>query len=476
MITGYRALPVLVLGLLSTVAQADAIRIDGRWLEDVYISSSENFHYVMDPRDGTVRNVRCSDVSDGDVVIDSDLKARQQLLREWETRRNGEEPETEEPEESVAIGTPGPANDGTGLAPGTRISEFEYLERKQLEDLVRFEAELEQWRERSPEEREQIFGDLVARIVEVQGEEALSAVAAEVARAEASLHLQELSSRSEEIEAAIGTSRASEAERLRELNQRASQSYYQGLLEDVLLRRLLWYPHLHFPHRPHRPDKPPQKPDPEMPDNPRHPRHPHRFHGLHPTFSDLILYNYWGATARESARAAAEAARIAQEEAAYREAQRQKLDALNRQASEVRRQQQAAEFEARRVARLANSEAYWAGVKLHRITLLEAAIENDYESQLRYEQLGLWQGEASEQTDPFTVRGPVWKLDLKVWGRGRVRVRVLSEPDGRLVHMLTGSRPPIWVFQVLDKPGRYRLDIDVTGPVSYTLEAVQVKP
>lgn len=93
----YLLLPC-VLGI-GQAARADAIRIDGQWHEDVIVVTGERMHFVLMPGDGSIVNVRASEIEEGDLRVHEEGPDRQALRRKWEDARgdSGETAPSAEP-------------------------------------------------------------------------------------------------------------------------------------------------------------------------------------------------------------------------------------------------------------------------------------------------------------------------------------------------------------------------------------------
>jgi len=427
---------------------ADAIRIDGTLHDSVYVSEGQHFYFVMAPADGSVRRVAREDVQPGDVTLTEDKQARQALMEAWKAKKataSGEASPAPAPAaspEPPSAPTTAPLDSPQAsrpLDPAKAAAQFEM--REGLQDLLEFEAELERWREFTYEQRRDIVGDQLNRLIASRGAGAIADVAAAAVRAEAALKLSVLDTQAATHVAAIEESQTLQARQTSRVLNNPRLTCYQDMLEATLIRRTA-----------------------------------EDLAGDHNPYTDVTVNEYAGHVSVERQKAAAAARGIAAEHDAFRQTQQQRLDALNRQGATVLEQKRAAELEARHLADLARRTAFWAGSKLERLAVLEAAAQNDYRPRLPCESLGSWQGAETVETEEFVAAGPVWKVDLRANGAGRVRVQVVSIEKGRLVNMLTWRQAPVWDFLVLDRPDRYRLVIETAGAVSYSVEASQVGP
>jgi len=75
--------------LVSSGASGDSIRIDGKLHDNVYVSTSGSFYYVIDPSSGTVLNVARDRVAPEDVQLTDDPEARRAMLQAWRERGKG---------------------------------------------------------------------------------------------------------------------------------------------------------------------------------------------------------------------------------------------------------------------------------------------------------------------------------------------------------------------------------------------------
>lgn len=155
---GKRLYLVLAVSLMAGMAGADSIRVGDEIYRDVYIRKGKDFYYVYHPEAGRMEQVSRHRANVSDVVISDDAAYREALLARYRERAGLEKPETEAavtvkaPARKVAAGQ-------TAVLDGALLKQ-----RRQLEELALFEAQLAHWRGLTEAVREEIRVGLGARL------------------------------------------------------------------------------------------------------------------------------------------------------------------------------------------------------------------------------------------------------------------------------------------------------------------------
>lgn len=177
---GKRFYLVLVVSLMASMAGADSIRLGDEIYREVYIRKGKDFYYVYHPEAGRMEQVSRHRANVSDVVISEDAAYRETLLARYRERAGLAKPDSDAavtvkaPARKVAAGQ-------TAVLDGALLKQ-----RRQLEDLALFEAQLEHWRALPEGTREEVRGVLGDRLeLRVAGRAAdREAALAEVAQLE----------------------------------------------------------------------------------------------------------------------------------------------------------------------------------------------------------------------------------------------------------------------------------------------------
>lgn len=419
----------LSLTVAAAAASADSIEIQGVLHENVYVAMDDPFICVYFPDSGESQVLKKDDIDSKSIKLDDDVARRNARLKAWRARRHGAM-NREQPSENALQGS---SNDGEYQAHDSKSPQaFKF--RKRLEALMKFEAELERWRATPEEVRSAAIGDLLVRLVDSQGKEALAALASRLAQAETDLRVSAIEQQAASHVEAIGASAASQAEATADVLNNPRLAFYREMLESTLIRRRV-----------------------------------QDMTGNHKPYTNVTAQEYAAHVSVEEAKAARQAAEVARTHEAYRQEQAHRLQALNQEAASVLEANRAAQQAAHHAAVFASTQALNHAMQLERLLLLEGARTQDYKPSMLLRRIRVWNGRVSDTTDAFDISAPVWRLVLKTEGAGRVRVTLMDGKTNTPLTMIPWSQAPAWEILVMDTPGVFSARIDAQGEVDYEL-------